>query len=267
MLQSLKILMIGCLFILLFYWYTAAVKDKQDNDQTQNIIKKTLTFDKVARDCYISSSANRLNDKNAPLVIFLHGLDGAWPSRKFTRSQYDFINQLAWKNNFIAVFPQGTQGACHDPKIDTKNEFMFHYCWDTKTNKDRTFIKKLREAMISQYKVNSKEVYLIGFSNGAYFVSDYFLFHQDNLFAGYSLYSGGAYEPEKSKTDFSKLKVSLNVGNKDEFQYEEMKSLKNFLLNKGMAENINLKYFEYDARHEISKKALESDIQFFFKKN
>ncbi len=254
------------MFLMLFYWYTGAVKSKSDNDPTQHIIKKTLTFDKIERDIYISSSANRLKEKNAPLVIFLHGLDGAWPSRRFTKPQYEFINQLAWKNNFIAVFPKGTEGACYEPKVDKKNEFMFNFCWDTKTDKDRIFIRKLREAMINQYKVDPEKVFLIGFSNGGYFVSDYFLFHQDNLFKAYSVYSAGAYKNYKeSKTDFSKTKISLNVGNQDEYQKDDMLELKEFLITKGI--NDNLKYSEYPAKHEISKSALEADIQFFFKKD
>lgn len=266
--QALKILMIGGLFLLLFYWYTGAVKTKSDNDPTRNIIKKTLTFDKVSRDCYVSSSANRLTEKKAPLIIFLHGLDGAWPSRRFTKPQYDYINQLAWKNDFVAVFPQGTQGACHDPAKDKDNEFIFHYCWDTKTDKDRIFIKKLREAMISQYKVNPDKVYLIGFSNGGYFISDYILSHQDNLFRGFSIYSAGlSAHSASSKTDFSKTKIALNVGNQDHFQLEEMRTFRNFLINKKIDKETNLKYLEYAGKHEISKSALESDIQFFFKNN
>jgi predicted esterase len=263
--KALKLLLIGIAFLILFYWYTNSVKNSYDVKFNTNIVKKVLTFDKDSRNCYISGSANRLKDKNVPLLVFLHGMDGAWPNRKFTKPQYNFINKLVWDKNMIAVFPQGTQGACHDPKVDIKNEFLFYNCWNTKNDKDRIFIKKLIEAMTTQYKINPKKVYLIGFSNGAYFVSDYFLFHNDNLFSGYGIHSGGAINFEKSVIDFSKLKISLNVGNKDKFQLNEMRELKEKLLNKGMLENNNLKYNEYIGTHEMSKKALESELEFFLK--
>lgn len=260
--KALKLLLIGISFLLLFYWYTNRVKTNYNDKFNTNIVKKVLTFGKDSRNCYISGSANRLKDKNVPLLVFLHGMDGAWPSRKFTRPQYEFINKLVWDKNMIAVFPQGTQGACHDPKVDTKNEFLFYYCWNTNNNKDRDFIKKLIEAMTNQYKIDPKKVYLVGFSNGAYFVADYFLFHYDDIFAGYGLHSGGAINFDKSNTDFSKLKISLNVGNKDDFELQDMRDLKNKLINKGMKENINLRYNEYIGKHEISKKSFESELDF-----
>jgi predicted esterase len=164
----------------------------------------------------------------------------------------------------IAVFPKGTEGACHDPSVDTKNEYLFYNCWNTKDNKDRNFLKKLVEAMVNQYKVDPKKVLLIGFSNGGYFVADHFLFHNDNVFSGYSLYSAGAINLKDSNTDFSKLKISLNVGLKDKYQIDEMRELKDYLINKGMKQNQNLKYNEYLGSHEMSKKALEDDLNFFF---
>lgn len=263
--KLIKLILIGFSLIGLIYWYVDRVTYQQNTKFNSNVIKKTLTFDKVSRDCYISSSSNRLKDKNVPLIVFLHGLDGAWPSRKFTKPQYEFINKLAWDKNLIAVFPKGTEGACHDPKVDTKNEYLFHYCWNTKNDKDRSFLKKLVEAMTNQYKIDPKKVLLIGFSNGGYFVSDYFLFHNDNVFSGFSVYSAGAIDAEKSNSDLSKLKLSLNVGLKDKYQLDEMRNLESFLISKGMKLNQNLKYYEYIGSHEMSKKALEDDIDFFFK--
>lgn len=265
--KLLKLLLIGILLLLLLNWYIGQVRTKSDNAFNRGLVKKVLEFDKVSRECYISGSAGRLKGKNAPMFIFLHGMDGAWPNRRFTKPQYESINKIAWDNDIIAVFPQGTQGACHDPEKDPKNEFLFYSCWDTKTEKDRSFLKKLIEAMVKQYEADPQKIYLTGFSNGGYFVSDYLISHNDNLFAGYGIHAAGGTNFNNSKTDFSKLKVSLNVGIKDKFQREEMKSLKDFLLKKGMTEDKNLRYFEYNASHEMSRNAIDSEIKFFLKKD
>jgi hypothetical protein len=78
-------------------------------------------------------------------------MDGAWPSRFFTKPQYEYINELAWKKNFIAVLPKGTVGACN---IGKDNKYLLYFCWETKNDTDRQFLTLLKNTVISQYKAN-----------------------------------------------------------------------------------------------------------------
>ncbi|MBC7473336.1 MAG: hypothetical protein H7263_03520 [Candidatus Sericytochromatia bacterium] len=267
--KPLNFLIVAPLFVGLLYWYTSQIQSRTDNNPDRSIVKKTLTFDKISRDIFISTSANRLTNKKVPLIIFLHGMDGAWPSRRFTKPQYDFINKMAWKYNFIAAFPKGSNESCSDPKKDPKREFLFYNCWSTSDEKDLSFIKKLRQALVNQYGIDANNCYLIGFSNGGYFVSDYMIKKQSNDFAGFGIHAGGG-EINKDDTinkNVGKFLISLNVGKKDEFQFNDMRDLKKELLNIGWQENKNLKYQEYEARHEMSKTAFENEIKFFLKKD
>ena len=262
--KLLKFALIGLFFVGLIYWYTNQVKSKQDNDETKNIVKKNLKVDKDWRSLYVSTSANRLKNKKAPLIIFLHGLDGAWPSRKFTKPQYEVINKFAWDNDFIAAFPQGTLGACNNGTKEGE-KYMFYYCWSTRNDRDIKFMKKIKEAVINQYGIDSEKVLLIGFSNGGYFVSNYMIKNHKNEFAGYGIHSAGG---EIEKSDLinkikNKFPISLNVGNKDKFQLDEMKKLKQDLLKLNWELDKNLNYNEYDANHEMSKSSLKKELNFF----
>lgn len=255
--------------MLLIYWYINSVQSRTDNDPGRHIIKKALTFGKVSRDCYISSSANRLKDKKAPVVIFLHGMDGAWPSRKFTKPQYDFINSIAWKYDFIAAFPKGTEGTCVDPAQDKKGEFMFYTCWNFKNESDLKFLKFLKDALVNQYGANPERFFLVGFSNGGYFVSDYMIKNNKREFQGYGIISAGGNINLNDSINSVKEKfpISLDVGKNDPYQLDDMRQLKKQLQDLGWQEGKNLNYQEYYARHEMSRNDFEQQIKFFLKKD
>jgi poly(3-hydroxybutyrate) depolymerase len=264
--KLLKFVVIGFIFVTLLYWYSDQVKSKMDNDESRNITKKVLTFGKQKRELFISTSANRLKDKKAPLIIFLHGMDGAWPNRRFTKPQYEFINKLAWKENFVAVFPQGTDGACNDGSKDGQ-KYMFYRCWSIKDNVDRNFILKLKDTIVKEYGTSSEKVFLIGFSNGGYFVSDFMIDHNKDNFAGFGIHSASGEINEKSEINKNKSKflISINAGNKDEYEINGVRSLKKQIeLLEWDKEKFN--YSEYNAKHEMSKNSFEKEISFFLNK-
>jgi poly(3-hydroxybutyrate) depolymerase len=247
------------LLISLFFWYANTIQKRADEDNKNVLEKKVLKIGNQSRDCYLSSSIKKLKGKKSPLVIFLHGMDGAWPNRYFTKPQYEYINKSAWKKNFIAVFPKGTLGACN---AENDHKYLLYYCWSAKNNTDRDFLISLKDTVVSLYDADPKKVYLLGFSNGGYYVADYLTHYSHNDFAGYGINSAGGELPENSSLFKDKFPVSLNVGNKDEYQLEPMRKLKNNFVNLGWKLGENLQYQEFDARHEMSKNALDSEIDF-----
>jgi poly(3-hydroxybutyrate) depolymerase len=258
--KALKFLVIGLLFLGLFNWYTKSVKTRSDADNSGYIEPFKILVDKKERKCFLSSSVKKLADKQAPIVIFLHGMDGAWPNRNFTKPQYEFINKLAWEKEFIAVFPQGTEGSCNN----FNERSMFYYCWSTKDDRDRKFIRILRDAVLAQFKADPEKVFLIGFSNGGYFAADY-LFSKDNkLFAGYGIHSAGGNGNLTALGN--KPSVSLEVGLKDTYQLDDMRNLKKEMVKLGWQPGNNLNYQEFLGSHEINKEAFKNEIDFFLKK-
>ncbi len=235
-------------------------------EDNKNVLeKKYLKIGEQKRECYLSYSVNKLKGKKAPVIIFLHGMDGAWPNRFFTKPQYQYINQVAWKKNFIAVFPKGTIGACN-----TKNnhKYLLYYCWSTKDNIDRNFLISLKNTVVSQYQADPEKVYLLGFSNGGYFVANYIINYHNNNFAGFGINSaGGNFENNFRPADFTeKFPISLNVGKKDEYQLEPMRKLKNDFLKLGWKLDDNLHYQEFNAQHEMSRNAFDQEIDFLLGK-
>lgn len=265
--KLLKIIFIAVTFLTLIYWYSDQVKYKMDNDENRAMSQKVLSFDKSKRKLFISTSSNRLKGKKAPLLIFLHGMDGAWPNRRFTKPQYEFINKLAWKENFIAVFPEGTDGACNDGSKDGQ-KYMFYKCWSSRDNKDLDFILKLRETIIKEYDINKEKVFLVGFSNGGYFASNLMINHNKNIeFSGFGIHSAGGFIDKNSEItkNVNKFLISINIGTKDEFEFKNAKDLKKQLDNIGWSKD-KLNYNEYYAKHEMSKSSFEKEIIFFMSK-
>lgn len=241
---------------LLFVWFFNYQKNKIDNDETRRMSKREMLINKQERSVFLSTSANRLKNQKVPLFIFLHGMDGAWPNRKQTKYQYDYINSLAWKKNFIAVFPKGTDGVCGDQS----EKYFFFSCWDTKTKKDFEFVKALKEALVNQYGVDPQKTYLLGFSNGGYFVADYFNSNNYKDFSGYGINSAGT---KIARVD-NNTKIALSVGKKDPYELNDMRKLRLDLIKKGY--NEKFLYQEHSGSHEMSRKAIDDEIKFFLEK-
>jgi polyhydroxybutyrate depolymerase len=259
--KALKLLLVGLLFLGLLKWYADSVKNRS-NEENQNVILPfKILVDKKERKCFLSSSVSKLEDKNAPLVIFLHGMDGAWPNRNFTKPQYEFINKLAWDKNFIAVFPMGSQGSC----ANFNERSMFYSCWSVKDDRDRKFIKTLKDAVVNQYKANPEKVFLTGFSNGGYFVADYLFNGNRNQFAGYGIHSGGLPGDYPENVTWAKPVVSLSVGLKDPYQLDDMREMKKELLKLGWQPDQNLNYEEFLGTHELNREEFKNEIDFFLK--
>ena len=111
--------------------------------------------------------------KNAPLLISMHGMNQDAPYQQGMANW----EAIAKREKFVVVYPNGI------------NKF-----WDIRNtslpdNKDMQFLSAIIDAMAARYKIDTKRVYLSGFSMGGmmtYFCANY----MDDKFAAFAPVSG-----------------------------------------------------------------------------
>lgn len=261
--KAFRTLVAFSLIVAVFYWYIIQQAKKAVNANAGKIISKIVVIQNNVRKCFVSSSSEKLKNKHSPLIIFLHGMDGAWPNRTFTKPQYEFINKLAWENDFIAAFPEGKIGTC-DIGTDISK---FYYCWDLVNDSEKEFIRKFKNIIINQYNADPNKTFLIGFSNGGYFAFNYMMSKYSKEFTGYGINSGGGSFNTKSTVSGVKLPVFLSVGIKDKFQIEPIRKLKQDLISMGWEKGKNFGYDEFYGGHTINRDSFLKEVEFFLKKN
>jgi polyhydroxybutyrate depolymerase len=97
------------------------------------------------------------NGKDAvPLVVVLHGSNASGMVMRI----YTGFNELADRKNFIVVYPDSVGPYWNDGRVDMSSVSF-------KANIDDVgFISNLIDHIASNYRVDTKRVYLAGFSNG-----------------------------------------------------------------------------------------------------
>lgn len=123
--------------------------------------KYTFNFNGINREYLLHLPSGYSSLKNYPLVVALHGF-GDHP--RFIE-QYSGLSRLSDKEKFIVVYPYGSQN-----KTTQKFSWNGGSCCGEALNKnidDVMFINNLVDALSKKYNVDSKKVYLTGFSNGA----------------------------------------------------------------------------------------------------
>lgn len=251
----------GKLRAVLFVSLLALVYLNYIQNRITNIDINNIKINSKERDYFLSTNHKKLKDKNVPLYIFLHGITLNWDKDNELKKEYYKINSLAEKYNFIAVFPKGSKGSCDWDNGKYKN----YYCWSTKNEFDRNFIKTLADEIIFSHGINKDKVFLSGFSNGGFFVVDYILRHEENDFSGYGIHSGGGYLLKSDKIIKSKRKfpLFLSIGDNDEYQFNQMKDLYETFLKLSWKENTNIKFYEFRGFHKINIDSIEKEIKFY----
>jgi polyhydroxybutyrate depolymerase len=123
--------------------------------------KSSLLHDNLERTFHIHFPQSYIKSSRLPLVIALHGRGGEGESMIIvTRRGF---NQLADRDGFIVVYPDGIEKNWNDGRMDEEADDRAH-----KENIDDVgFISGLIDKMIKDYNVNPKRVYVTGISNGA----------------------------------------------------------------------------------------------------
>jgi polyhydroxybutyrate depolymerase len=125
-------------------------------DQRSSLIHNNLerTFH-----IHIPPSLNKTDQ--LPLVIALHGRGGNGESMILvTRKGF---NNLADKDRFIVVYPDGIELNWNDGRMDEESNDRAH----RENIDDVGFISDLIDFMIKNYMIDPKRVYITGISNGA----------------------------------------------------------------------------------------------------
>ena len=118
------------------------------------IDKRSLNIDGLSREYFVYSPAKNAG-KLRPMVIFLHG--GGGIASKMPA--YTGGNELAEKEGFIAVYPQGLQRSWNIGNTPT-------YRKNPSNADDVAFISKMIDMMIDQDKVDARNIFVTGPSRG-----------------------------------------------------------------------------------------------------
>jgi polyhydroxybutyrate depolymerase len=123
--------------------------------------KYSFDFKGVNREYLLHLPFGYKPSNNYPLLVVLHGF-GDHPR---LIEQYSGFSRKADKEKFIVAYPYGSQN-----KKTQKFSWNGGSCCGEAFNKkidDVLFINSLVDKLIKQYNIDSKRVYLTGFSNGA----------------------------------------------------------------------------------------------------
>jgi len=114
------------------------------------------------------SLQNKSTAKHAPLVVALHGF-GSSAGKIIKDMQW---SQKAEKESFIVVYPQGSRPDLKQPASLWQNPRSWNdgggrFSSGKQNVDDVGFIKELIAQISSSYSIDSKRIYVTGFSNGA----------------------------------------------------------------------------------------------------
>ncbi len=134
------------------------------------LIQGTIDIKGSSRSYYIFIPPTYTGDKPCPVVFVLHGGGGTasgvmWETR---------WNELASKEGFICVFPEGTRKDSSKPANFQSNPQTWNDGSNRKTMEaflqnvdDSNFIRQLIQLLQTTYNIDKNHIHATGFSNGA----------------------------------------------------------------------------------------------------
>lgn len=180
-------------------------------------IRKTTVVDGTVREYFLHVPASYSGTVSVPLVFMLHGTSGDGEK---------FADAIGWKDlaeeeNFIAVFPSSGRYKIvdedGDQKTTTKWNTLPDATWSLQPGEtaldDITFLRRIIEEVTASYTIDTRRIYLNGFSNGGAMAAKCSIEMSDVLAAvcqnAGSFFLDTVYQPKR------KLPVLYQVGNKD----------------------------------------------------
>ncbi|MBA3723385.1 MAG: hypothetical protein H0W89_00630 [Candidatus Levybacteria bacterium] len=125
--------------------------------------KKAITFQDTERSYFVHFPSGYDNNKKYPLVVMLHG----YSDSPRLMELYSGMSRKADKEKFIVVYPKGLSDT-HDRHLSWSAGFCCGAAARAHSD-DVAFIDQLLDEVSTQYAVDTKKVYIAGFSNGAMF--------------------------------------------------------------------------------------------------
>lgn len=116
---------------------------------------KTLEYAGLERSYLVNLPSNYDEASPSPLLIALHGADEDGLNFQLETQ----IDEIARDSGYIAVFPNGYQGGWN---FLDENEMAQEDNWTD----DVGFLNTLIDQLIADYNVNTRRIFIVGFSNG-----------------------------------------------------------------------------------------------------
>lgn len=177
----------------------------------------TISVDGVEREYFVHVPAGYTGNTATPVVIMFHGTG---------QTGAQFYDISGWKEvgeseNILTVFPSSlTYCLIEDGVNQTTTKWTgyadsYSFCQGVVPKDDTKFMRSMLNELKSNYKIDAKKIYVVGFSNGGEFSARCAVEMSDVFAAAVSSGGGGALPPNMSLSPVRMLPVMLQFGNKD----------------------------------------------------
>ena len=146
---------------------------KDDDNPTQDIVygknRFTTMVDGIEREYYVHVPQSYRGDVGVPVVFMLHGTSG---------DGLRFYNISGWKEvgeaeNLLSVYPSSGKYCIKEDDGTVKHTTKWNafpsnwdFCASETPLDDIKFFRQIIDELKTRYKVDSKRLYIVGFSNG-----------------------------------------------------------------------------------------------------
>ena len=201
-----------CLALLLGF---SACKKEDPDGIAYGKNRFTTTVDGDEREYYVHVPKGYDGETAVPVVFMLHGTSGDGEK---------FYNISGWKEvgeaeNILTVFPSSWRYCIIDEgeqKTTTKwnsQPAEWDFCPGENPRDDFKFLRKVISELSARYNVDSKRIYLCGFSNGGQMAASCSV-HMSDVLAGI-VENAGTFYTDTTYVPARRLPTAFQLGNKD----------------------------------------------------
>ncbi|HNI43526.1 MAG TPA: prolyl oligopeptidase family serine peptidase [Chitinophagales bacterium] len=213
------------LLLLLCTVFLFQCKDDDDDDDGNNNTSTTIPYGKnrytkeidgVQREFYVHIPQSYDSTVAVPVVFMLHGTSGDGEK---------FYNISGWKEvgeteNIITVFPSSGSYCIIEPdgqktttKWNTPPDAEWIFCPNETPLDDIKFLKEVVTFLPTKFNIDTRRIYLVGFSNGGQMAAKCAI-EMSDIFAAI-VESAGSFYLDTTYTPQRKLPITYQVGNDD----------------------------------------------------
>lgn len=175
----------------------------------------TISLEGVEREYYVHVPAIYNGKTAVPVVFMLHGTSG---------NGLDMWERSGWKEvgdtaNILTIYPSSMRYCINDTdgqKTTTKwnaQPVEWQFCNSSDAKDDILFLNTVLDEVIDRFNVDTKRVYLVGFSNGGQMAAKCSIFFSDRLAAVCA--NAGSFSLDTTWSPLGKIPTLFQLGNKD----------------------------------------------------
>lgn len=189
---------------LFFLFLISSCASTKNTNSVKDIESHNLTFQNKERKYYTYIPKGIVPNSKTPILFVLHG--GGGTAKKMPRfTKYGF-NELAEKDNFIVVYPQGVGKQWNDGRsYKTYPTISDDEAWKDNVD-DIGFFLEIINQLKKQFSINENKIFTCGISNGG-FMSNRLICERPDVFKGAGIVTA------TSEVDYFKTcNPSKNIG-------------------------------------------------------